>query len=291
MSQQKIAHSYYLVLQSTYDLIEIGLGADHTLLDQVSLNKMDANRNLILEINSLLLKHNLTLEQLSFIATNLGPAPFTSLRVVIVTANGLAFATGIPLIGVNGLQAFVTEFSANQSTSSEQDIKSSNLNINNLSPARPECNVVKSRDVADISPSYCTVTLALLNAYNQDAYYGILDQAGNFTAGWGAINELLILLAAKFKSAGVTKINLIGNGVNLFLDKIKQDLGDFELIINNLEFSAALSKSLVPQYCSLNQVAQLAYQEWLTQPVFSAQLQPLYLKTVQTVVNKNYVKS
>lgn len=267
MSQQKIAHNYYLVLQSTYDLIEIGLGVDYTLLDQLSLNKMDANRNLILEINNLLLKHNLNLEQLSFIATNLGPAPFTSLRVVIVTVNGLAFATGIPLIGVNGLQAFVTEFNANQPTNSEKDIQSPTFS-NSSNPN--------------------TITLALLNAYNQDAYYGILDQAGNFTAGWGATNELLISLAARFKAAGVQKIQLIGNGVNLFIAKIKQDLGDFELSINNLEISEALIT--IPQYCSLKQVAQLGYQEWLTQSAFSAQLQPLYLKTVQTVVNKNYVK-
>lgn len=257
MSQQKINHSYYLVLQSTYDLIEIGLGANNLLLDQLSLNKLDANRNLILEINNLLLKHDLTLEQLSFIATNLGPAPFTSLRVVIVTVNGLAFATGIPLIGVNGLKAFVTEFTSNH--------------VSDF--AEQACG--------EFIEPYRTITLALLNAYNQDAYYGILDQAGNFTAGWGAISELLPNLATRFKATGVQKINLIGNGVTLFLDKIKPELVNFELIINNI----------IPQYCSLNQVAQLAYQEWLTQPVFSAQLQPLYLKTVQTVVNKNYVKA
>ncbi len=285
MSQQKIVHSYYLVLQSTYDLIEIGLGVDHTLLDQLSLNKMDANRDLILEINKLLLKHDLNLTQLSFIGTNLGPAPFTSLRVVIATVNGLAFATGIPLIGVNGLQAFVTEFGTSNLVGTEFKSREANK-----SPARPERNEVKSRDSAKKNLLDYAITLALLNAYNQDVYYGILDQAGNFTASWGAINELLISLANRFKQIGVQKINLIGNGVNLFIDQIKQDLSDFDLASLDLEISEAVTKSLIPQYCSLAQIAQLAYQAWLTQSVFSAQLQPLYLKTVQTVVNKNYVK-
>ena len=68
-----------------------------------------------------------------FFATNQGPGPFTTLRVVISSVNGLAFATGIPLVGVNALHALLTENNANS----------------------------------------CTFTVALLNAFNKDVYYAI----------------------------------------------------------------------------------------------------------------------
>ncbi len=44
---------------------------------------------------------------LAFIAAHQGPAPFTTLRVCLTTVNGFAFATGMPLIGINGLQELV----------------------------------------------------------------------------------------------------------------------------------------------------------------------------------------
>jgi tRNA threonylcarbamoyladenosine biosynthesis protein TsaB len=43
-------------------------------------------------------------DKLTFIGVHSGPAPFTTLRVGIATANGLGFATGLPLVPVNGLQ-------------------------------------------------------------------------------------------------------------------------------------------------------------------------------------------
>ena len=51
----------------------------------------------------------LTFRRFAFVAAHQGPAPFTTLRVCLTTVNGFAFATGVPLIGVNGLQELIVQ--------------------------------------------------------------------------------------------------------------------------------------------------------------------------------------
>ena len=57
-------------------------------------------------IDQLLKEFKLSYSDLSFIGVNQGPAPFTTLRVLISTLNGFAFAHNIPLVGIDGLKAF-----------------------------------------------------------------------------------------------------------------------------------------------------------------------------------------
>lgn len=99
----------YLVLQSTYEHIEIGLFSDNHCLQSQTVSKMDATRLLIPTLNELLIQHSLSLTQIDCIIANKGPAPFTTLRVLLSTLNGIAFSTPIPLIEVNGLEAFMHE--------------------------------------------------------------------------------------------------------------------------------------------------------------------------------------
>src|SRR5262249_47947798 len=47
---------------------------------------------------------------LSFCAVNCGPAPFSTLRSIIASVNGLHCATNIPLISIDGLEATFLEF-------------------------------------------------------------------------------------------------------------------------------------------------------------------------------------
>jgi len=98
----------FIALQSSYDDVQIALfqGTDSPkLIDTNHINKIHASKELIPLIDNFLTKHNLALTHLSFIAVNLGPGPFTTLRVVIATANGISFATEIPLIGIDALEA------------------------------------------------------------------------------------------------------------------------------------------------------------------------------------------
>lgn len=99
----------YLALQSTYEHIEIGLFSDNHCLQSQTVSKMDATRLLIPTLNELLIQHSLSLTQIDCIIANKGPAPFTTLRVLLSTLNGIAFSTPIPLIEVNGLEAFMHE--------------------------------------------------------------------------------------------------------------------------------------------------------------------------------------
>ena len=83
---------------------------DPFVCSPIRLPKREASRTLIPALNTLLDEHKITLQDLPYIVVNRGPAPFTSLRVVLATVNGLALATGIPLIGVDGLIAGLEEY-------------------------------------------------------------------------------------------------------------------------------------------------------------------------------------
>lgn len=98
-----------LAIQSTYQSIELGLFFDGNLRVSVQEHKNNASKNIIPIIGSLLAEEKITLSDLTYIAVNQGPGPYTTLRVVIATANGLAYATQKPIVGVNAFSAFAHE--------------------------------------------------------------------------------------------------------------------------------------------------------------------------------------
>ncbi len=101
---------YYMVIQNSYDKVQIALIHGTTQISSHSLSKLNASKELITHISALLKSANISLDDLSFIAANCGPGPFTTLRVVITTVNGLSYAKKIPLIGVNALKAAAHEW-------------------------------------------------------------------------------------------------------------------------------------------------------------------------------------
>ncbi len=134
MSKQKLTNSQQSVigLQSTYNTVECGLFHENQLFIK-SIAKEHASALLIPTLDTILEHHSMNLEHVGCIIVNKGPGPFTTLRTVIATANGINMATEIPLIGVNGMQAFLDEHEQNS--------------------ALP--------------------TIALLNAFHESVYYGI----------------------------------------------------------------------------------------------------------------------
>ncbi len=60
---------------------------------------------LLPQCQSLLAETGLNLEQLDGIAFGMGPGSFTGLRIGCAVAQGLAFAAGLSVIGINSLQA------------------------------------------------------------------------------------------------------------------------------------------------------------------------------------------
>jgi tRNA threonylcarbamoyladenosine biosynthesis protein TsaB len=99
----------YLVCQATYEAVELALGNNENVSPLITLSKHEASAQLVPAIKTLLENSHLRFEDLAFIAANQGPGPFTTLRVVLATVNGLNFASKIPLIGLDGLHAMMVE--------------------------------------------------------------------------------------------------------------------------------------------------------------------------------------
>lgn len=214
---------FYLTLQHTYTDIQYALSKDNHILHNSSDDKLHASKNIIISIQELLNTQNLALADLSFIAVNQGPGPFTTLRTVIATANGIAFASGIPLVAVNGLEALVMEY---------------------------------------LSPDY-PYTVALLNAFGHDLYYGISTN-GSLDIGCANYKKVLTDIQNIGKDPSVL---FVGNGTAMYQETIKE-------IFKN----QAVFPDPIPQTSSIAQVAKLGYQYWQKQNHIFKQIEPLYLK-------------
>jgi len=110
MQKQKIDTIYYIALQNSYEEIDVALFNKELLISKKNISKIKASAELVLTLDALLKENNLNLSDLTFIAVNEGPGPFTTLRVVIATVNAINFAKGIPLVGIDGINAFVQEY-------------------------------------------------------------------------------------------------------------------------------------------------------------------------------------
>jgi len=99
----------FLTIQTTYQDIQIALCKANVITDVVIIDKMNATKQLVSTLDALLNAHHCSLRDLTFIAANAGPGPFTTLRTVLANVNGLRYATNIPLVGLHGLAAFADE--------------------------------------------------------------------------------------------------------------------------------------------------------------------------------------
>ena len=148
----------YIAIQNTYDFFEMAFFINGKLHDQLREDKRHTSKMLIPLLDQLLKNNNLTLTDLSFIAVNCGPGPFSTLRSIIATANGLHCAAHIPLISIDGLDAALSEF---------------------------------------YDPAYeCTVVL--LNAFNNDIYFAISSNGKSPITGYKKIDLFLDELREKF---------------------------------------------------------------------------------------------
>ncbi len=154
---------HFLALQSTYQSLELALFTSENLIAQATIDKHSASKSLIPVLNQLLSSNAITHNDLAFIAVNQGPGPFTTLRVLITTVNGIGFASCVPLVGIDGLAAFIEE----QHT-----------------PAAP-------------------ITLALLNAFNFDVYFALEQPNQPLQTGYRNIYLLLQEISDQFPQNSV----------------------------------------------------------------------------------------
>lgn len=255
----------FLGIQGTYHQVHVGLFEDNTLLDTITINNAETSKKLISTIDTLLHTHQVPLNRLSFIAANQGPGPFTTLRTILTTVNGIAFAAGIPLIGIDSLKAVADEW----------------------------------------HDATFPLTVVLLDAFNKDVYYYLdsIDHIHN--QPHKQINNLLNSTTESQPNNQVlnkTNSQLCSHAgyqnIDVFLDNLMQQqnlsapirfIGGAALLykqkIEDLFGSQAHFPTPMPELCSLHYIGIASLNAWHAQQA-SQQLLPLYLKKHHAEIKK-----
>lgn len=233
-------HSF-LAIQSTYEVFEIALFINNTFVDKQREDKRHASKLFIPLLDELLTKNNAKISDFDFCAVNCGPGPFSTLRSIIASVNGLHLATQLPLIGIDGLDATFLEFYDNEYQN----------------------------------------TVVLLNAFNNEVYYLIFTpstrsfdgdpkkEIKNAVKGYQKIEPFLHRAHSEpvEELSAPHPINFIGNGVTLHHDLIKQICG------NN-----AIIKQNNPPMCSIETIGRLGLEKFIKKQQATGYLMPLHLK-------------
>lgn len=82
----------------------VAIFSKNICIAQISIPGKTCSRDLVGTIDLVLQQANLKLSDVDLISCETGPGSFTGLRILIVTANALGFANGIPLVGKNSLR-------------------------------------------------------------------------------------------------------------------------------------------------------------------------------------------
>lgn len=216
-------NKHILVFYSRYTDVQGALFIGNHCAGFFTEDKRRASTTLLARTDDLLRDHALTISDIDCIAASAGPAPFTTLRVVISTVNGLGFATQKPLIGINTLELLCKE--------QQQDC------------------------------------IALLNAFCEDVYFCIYRHATeSVEMGCANIDTFLESLT---KTKSDSAYLFIGNGTELYRDKIQEVLGEFALIPDPCPLEASLqalgaaaTKALLKRAQTEIQIAPLYFKEY-----------------------------
>lgn len=219
----------YLVVHTRYTDVEIGLFRAQNMLESIKQESKLVSSCFTADLTTLLKKNNIKLQELDFIAAHNGPAPFTTLRVSLALLNGIAFTHKVQLIGIDGLRAFTFEHSSNN----------------------------------------CTYTLALLNAFCNDIYYGLYKpETNSFHHGYAPADRFLEETVQNISGT----VNFIGNGVKLHKEKIISSFG-----------SRAIIPEELPEIASLEAIAFQALAKWNEKKPTQYEIVPNYLKSAEPI--------
>jgi tRNA threonylcarbamoyladenosine biosynthesis protein TsaB len=213
--------SFWLCIASDYQFMHIALCKEQTIIETLSTDKADSNKQLLSLIAQLLTKYHLTIHDLLYIGVNVGPAPYTSLRIAIATANGLAYATSLPLVSIDSLLTMLQQYDSMDSP------------------------------------------IILLNAFNQDVFYGIKTEKAWLT-GCEHIDQLL----ERLEQLHITTPYFVGNGASLH----------YETIIKR--FPHVHISQPIPEYADLTWLIKNCWSSWQEKQDITDQVFPRYLKNI-----------
>lgn len=95
-----------LAIDTATQVCGAALVDDETLIGEFRFNQKNVhNEKLVLSIERLLADTDSLLSDVKCIAVSIGPGSFTGLRIGLSVAKGLCYTLGIPLVGVNTLDA------------------------------------------------------------------------------------------------------------------------------------------------------------------------------------------
>ena len=91
-----------LAFNCSTNLVSISISSNENILADAAISNFKTE-NLIFKIDELLSNCQIKKNELNLIATATGPGGYTSLRSAVATANSLALALNIPLVGIDTL--------------------------------------------------------------------------------------------------------------------------------------------------------------------------------------------
>jgi len=97
--------NYILAMVGSFGTTTVAICMQEKVLGMRNIHSTQGSRLLISQIEQLFTELALSMHDITMIMTEQGPGSFTSLRVLIVTANALGLARQIPVVGVNSLQS------------------------------------------------------------------------------------------------------------------------------------------------------------------------------------------
>lgn len=98
----------FLLLHTTHLEVVVALYNDATMVLEQTLHPKKASSLLAPTIKAMLAHSGATFKDLTALMCTRGPAPFTTLRTVLATAQGLSYASGKNIVGIDGLTAHLT---------------------------------------------------------------------------------------------------------------------------------------------------------------------------------------
>jgi tRNA threonylcarbamoyladenosine biosynthesis protein TsaB len=173
-----------LIFHHSPATVIVGYCEGDRVLDSRCVPHREASKELIPCVDALLKQFNSSITELSYLGCNTGPAPFTTLRTVVVTVNGLGFAANLPLVGINGIICLAAEV----------------------------CLSTNMR------------TYAVMNAFGAERYYAIGDPAeGCSVSGIASISELGTMVMEYRLIHSNTPVCIVGNKAEEFSGLIGSD--------------------------------------------------------------------